>query len=295
MALLQDVISKGTLAARPAASTNGKLYVVTDDDGGTFFRDNGSAWEQVAPGVNEAGGGAGSSAPYITYAADATLTNEKVLGVEIFIADTLAARPAAGLNGRFYLATDDNGGTLYRDNGTTWVKAARGANEQLGAPASADYVVFSAQPELTAEKVLGTDVFMAGTLVSRPAASIVGRLYFATDEKGGTTYRDSGTAWVQIAAGVAGEVSTTLYAGGPISPGTTAASVVASLPNLKWFAVIADPYNGDGNDIAVGVDASTTPTILQPGDSFTWNVDNGNKVYAKKLAGSPTLSYQAGN
>jgi hypothetical protein len=46
---------------------------------------------------------------------------------------TLAGRPAAAAanNGLYYFATDDNGGTVYRSNGTTWVKAARGATETI--------------------------------------------------------------------------------------------------------------------------------------------------------------------
>lgn len=40
-------------------------------------------------------------------------------------AGTLAARPAASADnaGQFYVATDVNGGTLYRSNGTSWVQA----------------------------------------------------------------------------------------------------------------------------------------------------------------------------
>lgn len=40
----------------------------------------------------------------------------------------LGARPVAGMAGRFYFATDVNGGTLYADTGTAW--------SQLGAPVS---------------------------------------------------------------------------------------------------------------------------------------------------------------
>jgi hypothetical protein len=35
---------------------------------------------------------------------------------------TLGARPAPGLSGRWYFATDDAGGTLYVDTGTAWVR-----------------------------------------------------------------------------------------------------------------------------------------------------------------------------
>lgn len=38
----------------------------------------------------------------------------------------IAARPAAGVSGRWFLATDVAGGTLYVDNGTSWTQAASG-------------------------------------------------------------------------------------------------------------------------------------------------------------------------
>jgi hypothetical protein len=47
----------------------------------------------------------------------------------------LAARPAASARVGFYYATDDNGGTLYRSNGTTWLAIAPGAasiGQELG-------------------------------------------------------------------------------------------------------------------------------------------------------------------
>jgi hypothetical protein len=46
---------------------------------------------------------------------------------------TLAARPPAGASndGFFYLATDDAGGTLYRSNGSSWVKVAPGVSSAL--------------------------------------------------------------------------------------------------------------------------------------------------------------------
>jgi hypothetical protein len=36
----------------------------------------------------------------------------------------LAARPAPGVAGRYYMATDQNGGTFYGDNGSAWVQLA---------------------------------------------------------------------------------------------------------------------------------------------------------------------------
>ncbi len=73
-------------------------------------------WKAAPP--PGAGTGAPTNAEYITYASNTTLTNEKVLGADIVLRGTASARPAAGLAGRLYFATDE--GVLYRDNGTAW-------------------------------------------------------------------------------------------------------------------------------------------------------------------------------
>lgn len=73
--------------------------------------------------------GAPTNAPYVTTATDSTLTNEKVLGTDVILSGTIAARPAASIAGRLYFATDDDGGTLFRDNGSSWVTITRGINE----------------------------------------------------------------------------------------------------------------------------------------------------------------------
>jgi hypothetical protein len=54
-----------------------------------------------------------------------------VLGPHVVMGGTLAARPAAGLPGRLYLATDNGGGALYRDSGTGWVQAAGAVNSPV--------------------------------------------------------------------------------------------------------------------------------------------------------------------
>jgi hypothetical protein len=67
-------------------------------------------------------------------------------------------------------------------------------------PDTASYITFGSEPGLSSEKVYGTDINMTGTDAEKPAASMAGRQYFATDS--GKTYRDTGMAWVQIAAPV---------------------------------------------------------------------------------------------
>lgn len=54
---VRDVISSGTLAARPAAGSNnhGYLYIATDEDGGTLYRSDGSTWVKSAAGVSAGG------------------------------------------------------------------------------------------------------------------------------------------------------------------------------------------------------------------------------------------------
>lgn len=50
MAVLSDVIQRGTLAARPAASIAGRLYYDTTNS--LLYRDSGSAWESVEAGAS---------------------------------------------------------------------------------------------------------------------------------------------------------------------------------------------------------------------------------------------------
>ena len=89
--------------------------------------------------------------------------------------------------------------------GPTVTAVDDGANNRVNVtvaagPTGAQYVVGAADATLTAELVLGTAVIMEGTLGTRPAASLNGRLYVSTDETGGRiVYRDTSAAWNRIA------------------------------------------------------------------------------------------------
>ncbi|HZT08593.1 MAG TPA: hypothetical protein VFC51_16340 [Chloroflexota bacterium] len=61
---------------------------------------------------------------YLLLAPCPDLAGARTLATHAVMAGSLAARPPAGLAGRLYLATDTNGGTLYRDSGASWVQAA---------------------------------------------------------------------------------------------------------------------------------------------------------------------------
>src|SRR6478735_6850442 len=71
---------------------------------------------------------------------------------------TLASRPAASTSnyGSFYLATDQNGGTMFRSNGTTWIQYAPGVNQPGG-------------QELSSATV-ATDFTLTNTVANSPTA-----------------------------------------------------------------------------------------------------------------------------
>ena len=59
----------------------------------------------------------------------ATQTNLSSVASGMLLRGTFASRPAASSSnsGLYYLATDNNGGTLYQSTGTTWVQVSAGA------------------------------------------------------------------------------------------------------------------------------------------------------------------------
>ncbi|HSX31298.1 MAG TPA: hypothetical protein VLE99_05250 [Candidatus Saccharimonadales bacterium] len=74
----------------------------------------------------------------VSHAADGTLNTGVVSATQVDLSSvatgmltrgTFASRPAAasGNSGMYYLATDNNGGTLYQSSGSTWIQVAAGA------------------------------------------------------------------------------------------------------------------------------------------------------------------------
>lgn len=177
----------------------------------------------------------------VVTAADATLPNARVLGDVVHEQGLLAARPAAGARriGSYYTATDVGTGTTYRTDGAAWnqIAGAAGGN----APANASYITVNAEPNLSAESVFGAAINMVGTLAARPAASTDGRLYFATDDVGGSFYRDNGAAWVR---GSVGNAHAALHnAGGADVLAIDAAAATGSLRTVGTGALQAQAGN----------------------------------------------------
>lgn len=95
-----------------------------------FSCDTAGVWD-IVPVTGASGGGAPTTAPYVTLAADAGLSAEAVLGTSVIMEGTLAARPAAGTAGREYITTDEGGRTAYKDTGSAWRAFARPTRSML--------------------------------------------------------------------------------------------------------------------------------------------------------------------
>lgn len=126
------------LADNPETPSANKLRIFALDKAGIstlyLIRDDGSIVE--LPTIGTGGTGANADATYVLLSADLDLPNSAVLS-DLNGRGLLSARPAAGIAGRLYYATDEH--TLYRDNGTSWenVEAAT-ATDQLAKVSSND-------------------------------------------------------------------------------------------------------------------------------------------------------------
>jgi hypothetical protein len=182
----------------------GALYLNTADN--SLWRcASGTSWVQItAVGATDAPVGA----QYVVLAADATLTNEQVLGTAVIMSGLFSARPGASVAGRLYLATDTNGGTLYRDTASGWVQVAAGVTEAPEAHSltGALHTVASTEGFVPVVQSGGASVALEapGTHLVRSGAGApagaqpTGTLYFDTTNL--SLHRYSGSAWVQVAA-----------------------------------------------------------------------------------------------
>lgn len=149
------------------------------------------------------------------------------------IPGTFAGRPGAGTSNQnsFYFATDDNGGTLYYSNGTTWTKISKGLTEAPTAHHASHE--FGGSDVLDFTKTVGP----SGTLALRPSfVNRAGQYYFATDANGGTIYRSDGAQWLQAALGVtqtptipSGTITSAMLASGAAAANLGAGSVTSTM------------------------------------------------------------------
>lgn len=160
----------------------------------------------------------------------------------------IGARPAAGAanNGYFYLATDDDGGTMYRSNGATWVQVGKGVTEAPTAHASTH--LSGGTDALAWTQIHGYDI-----LANRPAAGATnaGYFYFSTNTNGGTLFYSDGATWQTVGIGLTavrtvavGGTGAATLTGFVFGNGTSAMTAV--LANLT--AVVDPTVNEDSGD-----------------------------------------------
>ena len=103
MSVPADLNLVGAIGDIPAASSayNGKTYFATDEDGGTFYRCNGTTWVKVAAAVNEAAGATGVPVNGWVDAAEMTFVSvDDPTGVFDFTGD-VRANYSAGMRIKF--------------------------------------------------------------------------------------------------------------------------------------------------------------------------------------------------
>jgi microcystin-dependent protein len=197
---LGSITSAGTLGARPSATVAnaGQLYFATDDNGGTMYRSNGSAWVRVTIGLTHISRG------------------------------NLGSRPAANTvpSGNIYIATDDHGGTSYESDGTSWTKMGGSINGEVAIGAVMDWPYGSAQVPTQDLLPYGQAVLRSAYPELHALASAAGYPHGAGD--GSTTFnlpdyrgkvgagKDDmgGTAANRITAAISGIAGITLGASG---------------------------------------------------------------------------------
>jgi hypothetical protein len=134
-----DAVGSSELAANAVTSAEILSATIVGGPGGDIAPDTITAGELAPDAV-----GAGELAPGAVTAADISADSIAIDDIAQSVwssahaAGTLAGRPAASSSndGFLYFATDDNGGTLYRSNGSSWVKAAPGLSQAQGTPES---------------------------------------------------------------------------------------------------------------------------------------------------------------
>jgi microcystin-dependent protein len=174
----------GTLAARPPASAanEGMVYLATDAAGGTTYRSSGSSWTATGAGASHAGSHVPAGTDAIDWAG------------KINMRGALAERPTAAASnaGTTFLATDVEGGTLYRSTGSAWEQVSPGLS-QAGAPTAH---AATHAPDGTDELDYSL-VNLRGILAGRPAAATRPDLfYYAYDVQ--IMYRSNGATWEPV-------------------------------------------------------------------------------------------------
>lgn len=116
----------------------------------------------------------------------------------------------------------------------------------------------------------------SGTLAARPAATVVGQRYLATDTDGGTHYESlNGTTWTQLAAGVASvpKVGTQTAVGAEVDLFRVNLATAARGPFR--FHVEDGIFNGERDPrLVIGYNQAAEGGLLKAGEpAFSWCIE----------------------
>lgn len=184
------------------------------------------------------GGGAPSDASYVTTVAEASLSNEKVLGVDVVMRGTLASRPAASVNGRLYFVADASSERLTRDNGTTWDDIEADWDFVTGKPTT-----FAPSAHATSHQHGGSDevAVAAAGANAIPKADAGGKLAVGWIPSHATTHQHGGSDEVATVTPAANAIPKA-DASNKLAAGWL--TEVLSLDNLSGVSLVA-PVIGD--------------------------------------------------
>jgi phage-related tail fiber protein len=266
-------VGMGDTASKPSPGT-GKIYF--DTQGSNIYAvDGGGNWILIS---GTGGGGGGGTVTSITAGTGLT-------GGTITTSGPIALATSGVTAGTYTKLTVDtygratSGATLSASDipALDWNKITTGTPSTL-----AGYGITNA--------VQGTGVpsIASGPDASKPAASVAGRLYVASDTQ--KIYSDTGAAWVTVGTSAAGGTVTGVTAGTGLSGGTITSSGTLS---LATSGVGAGTYNSVTVDTYGRVTAGTNPTTLS-GYGITDSVQNVSSTVPSIQAGASGSKPSAG-
>lgn len=161
-------------------------------------------------------------------AVGATQANLPSLAGGMLLSGTFASMPTAASSnsGFFYIATDINGGTLYRSSGSAWTQIAAGSTQApTGSVSGGDLT--GTYPGPTIAKIQGTVI--SGTPTSGAAivaSSGTAAAWTAIPSTGTNTFTGNQTAPALIASGLTGATAASRYVGATASGAPTTGTFV---------------------------------------------------------------------